>query len=283
MGASMEHHDIAAEAFNQVVGSYLRKRLGNEIAARLIETADGVPGKDDASIESSFTHLYQQLLETRLEGYDGPFLNLILDKDELTSLPKAFNRDFQSLYGENRDSITAIDAFDKLLAPHLVDILGEELVEISKNIYNDAIEIQVGVADHVRFFVAMDKMMETIPLLNEVEYIEQIRSIAETLKQHQVDTLPAEEEITPTVSFQNGVEQIIVTDLAEILGHGPLLESLIDSTYEKCSGVFPDDLARFSHFVGELNKSDVILNMFGDHWTSNKEQEWVDAFREMFA
>lgn len=69
----MEHHDIATEAFNQVVGSYLRKRLGNEIAARLIETANSVPGKDDASIESSFTHLYQQLLETKLEGYDGPF------------------------------------------------------------------------------------------------------------------------------------------------------------------------------------------------------------------
>ncbi len=277
----MEHHDIAVEAFNQVVGSYLRKRLGNEIAVRLIETVSRLPEKDDVSIERSFTHLYQQLLETKLDGYDGPFLNLILEKDELTSLPTAFNRDFRSLFGANRESLTAINAFDKLLAPNLADILGEELIELSKNIYNDAIEIQVGVADHVRFFVAMDKMMETIPLLNEAEYIEQIRSIAETLKQHQADYFPDAEEITPTVTFQDGVEQIIVSDLAEILGHGPLLKSLIDVTHEKSSGVFPDDLAKFSHFVGELNKSEIILNMFGDHWTSNKEQEWIDTFKKM--
>ncbi|MBN4071648.1 hypothetical protein JYT30_00635, partial [Desulfotalea psychrophila] len=83
------------------------------------------------------------------------------------------------------------------------------------------------------------------------------------------------------ITLQDGIEQIIIPDLAEILGKGPILDALVEEAEKQCSGIFSDELARFSQFVKILNKSDIILNMFGDHWTSDKESEWIKEFREL--
>jgi|GEM_PF-6123546 hypothetical protein len=281
MNESAEYRDAALEAFNRVVRPYLRKKLGSDLAALLTDTIRDVPPPASASVKDAFVQLCRELLETRLNGYEGPFLSLVLDRDELASLMGSFERDYESLYGENRDSLAAGNVFDRLLAPDLVDVLGEELVTYLKQLYIDEIEIQVGVADHQRFLAAMEKLAETVPLLHEAEYMERIRGIAEILKKQQTDSLSSADDMFSAVSLEDGIEQIIIPDLADILGKGPILESLVEAAREQCSGIFPDELARFSRFVKELNKSDIILNMFGDHWTAGKEQEWIEAFRKM--
>lgn len=217
-----------------------------------------------------------------LKGYNGPFLSLVLDRDELASLVGSFERDYDSFYGTQSDSLTAVNVFDRLLAPDLVEVMGEELVAYLKRLYIDEVEIQIGVADHDRFLAAMGKLAETVPLLQEAEYIERIRGIAEILKNQQVGgTLPQADDIFSGISMEDGIEQIIIPDLGDILGKGPILESLVETARKQCTGIFPDELARFSSFVKELNSSDIILNMFGDHWTADKEQEWIKSFRKL--
>lgn len=280
MNASTEHQESVLEAFDRVVGPFLRKKLGGEIATLLTEAVQSVELQNDASDEEVFSQLCKELLETRFTGYEGPFLHLILNKEELTSLPDLFSREYKTLYGNNRDALSAVNAFDRLLAPDFIDVMGEELVDYLKQLYNDAIELQVGVADHVRFFVAMDKLMEAAPMLNEVEYVERIGEIAETLK-HQTQLESDIDESASRITFTDGINKIIIPDLADVLGHGPVMKALIESTIRECSGVFPDEQAKFTRFVRELNKTDIILNMFGDHWTAGKEREWVEAFKEM--
>ncbi len=275
-----KHHKNAFAAFDQVVKPYLQKKMGHEIATMLTEAVQAKPMTKSNSAEDTFNILCRKLLDVQFDGHAGPFLNLVLERDELYSLPKSFAQDYESLFKKNRDSLSASNAFTDFLVPDLIEVLGEELVTYVSQLYTDAVELQVGVADHVRFLVAMDKVMDTVSLLSEVEYVEKIKTIAQTLKDKKVQAVYTHTSHS-AVSLQDGIKHIIIPDLAGVLGYGSVLKTLIESTRKECTGIFPDELTRFSRFVKELNKSDIILNMFGDYWTSGKEREWIKSFKNM--
>jgi len=271
----------ALQAFNQVVEPYLRKKMGHEIAALLIDRTLELSLAESTSTKDAFILLCSRLLEIRLGKRDIPFVALVLDREELSSLQDDFIRDYDSRCGQNQNHLTIDTVFDVLLAPDLVDVLGEELVTYLKKLYIDKIETLVGVADHQRFTIAMENLSETMPLLQEVEYVERIRGISEILQKQQTDSAENPDAVFSSITMQDGIEQIVIPDLAEILGKGPILDALVEEAEKQCSGIFSDELARFSQFVKILNKSDVILNMFGDHWTNDKEREWIKEFSEL--
>jgi hypothetical protein len=281
MSNPTEYRADALQAFSQVVGPYLRKKMGHDIATLLTTITRETSLAESTSAKDAFSQLCNRLLEIRLGKYDVPFVNLVLGREELSSLQEAFSRDYDSRYGHNQSHLTIGTVFDILLAPDLVDVLGEELVTYLKQLYINEIETLVGVADHLRFATAMEKLSETMPLLQEAEYTERIKGISEILKKQHTDSVENPDAVFSSITLQDGINQIIIPDLAAILGKGPILDALVEEAGKQCSGIFPDELARFSKFVKILNKSDIILNMFGDHWISDKEREWIKEFREL--
>lgn len=275
-------HDTALKAFDQIVTPYLRKKLGQQIAATLTEAIQPKVLLKNSSADDAFAILYKELFKVKLDGYDGPFLSLVLEDDELTSLPDSFERDYASLQSEDQEVLTARNAFSLLLAPDLKDVLGAELVTHLNTLYVESMELQVGVSDHIRFFVAMGQLMEIVSLLNEVEYLEKIKKIAAKLRKDK--NTPSELAVkgsSSSITLQDGIIEIIIPDLAGVLGEGPVLESLLLAIHNECTGFFPDEIARFSYFVNKLIDSDIILDMFGDHWTSGKQNEWVEDFKKL--
>jgi hypothetical protein len=280
MAETSAPQEVAQEAFSKIVTPYLRKKLGKELADLLAIMLTTLSLQSADSAREVFVQLCGELVELHLDGYDGAFLSLVLDRNELVSLVSSFARDFDSRFGEISPLLHAGNAFDRLLAPELADVLGMELVDHLRNLYIAEIEIHVGVDDDKRFLAAMEKLADVVPLLNEAEYMDRIRCVEEVLRQQMTDN-DERAAVFDGVIIEDGIEQIIISDLADILGKGPILESLIQESHDQCTGIFTDELARFSRFVKVLNGSDIILNMFGDHWAVDKEQEWIEAFRKM--
>ena len=279
MSDSSANYGAALAAFERIVVPWMRKKTGRNLSELLLGKVKNAPRPDCESVKDCFSELCRNLISIQLKGYSGPVLRLLLEADEYELLFDNLSSDFVSYYEREEDFPPIDKVFEQLLAPELVDVLGEELVDHLNQLYLDEVEQQVGVADHNRFLVAMSTLAETVPLLSEVEFTEKIQAVAEILEKHNTGDQFDSGEGIAGFTLDDGIKEVIIPDLADILGEGPILFTLVDDVKHNCRGIFPDELARFSRFIKEINKSDIIINMFGDHWAVEKEKEWLDSFQ----
>ncbi len=272
-----ESKQLAVSGFAYTVQPWLRSKVGFHLSELIRE-------KVLQTDFSSFVELLDNLVALKLKGYGGPVLSMFLDKEELSSIKNNLELDFLS-FSKKQDGKQGVElAFSEFLAPYLRDILGALLVQELDSNYRSEVGKLVGLSDKKKFLQAMGVLQSSVPLLEEVEFKEKIVEVADKLSDStSEEDVASGNEAEKSLSLDEAVKQIVVPDLVDILGAGPIMDSLLDDCKSVCRGMFADEESRFVCFIDELGKQDLISDMFGDHWIGDKKKEWLSAFKELGA
>ncbi len=272
-------YDKVRETYTVLVGTYLHYRLGNQIGnsiARSAATAEIPPGLTD---REAFMAL---LTRTRKFIFSGVvILDLVLDEKEKESFLPRFLKEFdQADHGvASSDSRFVLqDAFKDHVARDLEDILGKELTERMHNIYLRVIAQNPGIPPRERFNKAMKAIFKLIPdIWSEAEFQEKVVSLQEELNldsDEEIAVMSAEEEMRCIYAIQT----IIIPDLADILGEGKALETVISSAENNTNGIFSSGFERFKKYVDNILNDDFVTRMFDPFWIENKKDEWIEEY-----
>ena len=267
------------ETYSVLVGTYLHYRLGIQIGraiARSVAAAKIPPGLTDREA------FLAMLTRTRKHVFSGVvILDLVFDETEKETFLSRFLKEFDQVdhgVASSDSSFVLQDAFKEYVAPDLEDILGKELTERMQNIYLRVIAQNPGIPGQERFHKAMEAIYKLIPdIWSEAEFQEKVVSLQEELNldtEEQVTAMSGEEEMHCTYAIQT----IIIPDLADILGQGKALETVIASAEKKTSGIFSSGLERFKEYVDNVLNDDFVTRMFDPFWIENKQEEWIEAY-----
>lgn len=254
------------------VVSFLQYRVGGQLAGRI---ANFVLEQDLGTVTDA-RQSFRRMLQATLDYAIGPHrvLTLVFDRAELAG----FETKFASIIDDaaKEGGASSFDAiFDELVAPYLEDILGRELVATVKKVFMKAVSAVPDQPLDVRFYLGMQAVYHFLPdVWSELEFAEKVKSLSRLLPQSE-DEFESGEETENTVDFGNLVEKIIVADLADILGRGHALETVMHSAEAKTDGIFYNELDRFEKFVENVLADDFITRMFDSFWVDDCRKKWM--------
>ena len=267
------------ETYSVLVGTYLYYRLGSEIGQAIAKSIVAAEIPNGLTDREAFLAL---LIRTRKHVFSGVvILDLVFDETEKETFLTRFLQEFdQADHGVagNDSSFVLQDAFKDHVAPDLQDILGKELTERMQNIYLRVIAQNPGIPAQERFHKAMEAIFKLIPdIWSEAEFQEKVVSLQEELDLEpgeEIAAMSTEEEMHCAFA----IKTVIIPDLADILGQGKALETVIASAEKKTSGIFSSGLERFREYVHNVLDDDFVTRMFDPFWIENKKDEWVEAY-----
>ena len=254
------------------VVSFLHYRVGGQLAERI---ANFVLAQDLGTVTDA-RQSFRRMLQATLDYAIGPHrvLPLVFDRAELAG----FETKFASIIDDaaKEGGASSFDAiFDELVAPYLEDILGRELVATVKKVFMKAVSAVPDQQLDVRFYLGMQAVYHFLPdVWSELEFAEKVKSLSRLLPESE-DEFESEEETENTVDFGDLVEKIIVADLADILGRGHALETVMHSAEAKTDGIFYNELDRFEKFVENVLADDFITRMFDSFWVDDCRKKWM--------
>ena len=254
------------------VATFLQYRVGGQLAERI--TAFALEQDVDEALDAH--QAFRRMLQATLAYAIGPHrvLPLIFDKAELAG----FEDKFASIIDEaaKEGGASSFDAiFDELAAPYLEDILGRELVVTVKKVFMKAVSAVPGQPLDVRFYMGMQAVYRFLPdVWSELEFAGKVKSLSRLLPQSEEDFEPGGENES-TVDFGDLIEKIIAADLADILGRGHALETVMHSAEARTEGIFYNDLDRFEKFVDNVLADDFITRMFDGFWVDDCRKKWM--------
>ena len=254
------------------VATFLQYRVGGQLAERITAFVLEQDFEDITDARLAFRRMLQATLEYAI----GPHrvFPLVFDKAELAG----FENKFASIIDDaaKEGGASSFDAiFDELVAPYLEDILGRELVVTVKKVFMKAVSAIPDQPLDVRFYMGMQAVYHFLPdVWSELEFAEKVKNLSRLLPQSEEEFEP-EEESGSAIDFGDLIEKIIVADLADILGRGHAMETVMHSAEAKTDGIFYNDLDRFEKFVENVLADDFITRMFDGFWVDDCRKKWM--------
>jgi hypothetical protein len=262
--------------YTEQVATFLSYRLGGEIAHRV---TSHVTSRDISNISDqreAFKSLLNETINYSIN--DHQVLPLVFEEEELNSFESKFLSIFDDAEKEGGGS-SFNDIFDEIVADYLEDILGKELVGNVKKVFMKAVLAMPDLAVDVRFYVGMQAVYHSIPdVWSEIEYAEKVKELSRLLP---TDGSEQDEEEAGEVTFEQLVDKILVADLADILGTGHALETVVNTAHEKTQGIFYNDKDRFETFVSHVLEDDFIVRMFDSYWIDERREKWLSEAEDL--
>ena len=255
----------------QHVAMYLKYRVGGQLAERITaHVIDRCQGEEQDPHQA-----FRRMLADTLAFAIGPHqvLPLVFDREELAGFEEKFLNIVDSAQrGEGTNDFNAI--FDDLVAGYLEDILGKELVSTVRKVFLKAVSAIPDQPLDVRFYMGMQAVYQFIPdVWSELEFAEKVKELSSRLPSDEV-ARPVEKSVG-AAGFEDLIEKIVVSDLADILGRGHALETVMNSAEAKLEGIFYNDLDKFKTFVEHVLADDFITRMFDSYWIEECRKKWI--------
>lgn len=255
----------------QHVATFLKYRVGSQLAERITaHVIERCPtGEQDPH------QAFGRMLADTLEFAIGPnkVLPLVFDREELAGFQEKFLSIVDKAPSEHGASDFTV-IFNDLVAGYLEDILGKELVASVRKVFLKAVSAIPDQPLDVRFYMGMQAVYQFIPdVWSELEFAEKVKELSSKLPQE--ETAQPVENATHSAGFEDLVEKIVVSDLADILGRGHALETVINSAEAKMEGIFYNDLERFKTFIEQVLADDFITRMFDLFWIEECRKKWI--------
>ncbi len=271
-------HGKLRKTYSQIVGSYLKNRFGAQIGNRINDGVLSAEITGSLDEREAFAQMLTLTKEFKLAGY--PVLELVLDRAEQESFSEQLLKDYERSTTPSGHALSFEKIFNKFIAPDLEDILGSELVTRTRDVYLRAIARHPGIPDRERFYEGMRTVYELIPdIWSADEFQEKVESLQETHFEEPAEDKTAEtEQENGDSDISEAVMEIIIADLADILGEGETLHIIINSAKEGLTGIYRNEEERFTSFIYNILHDDFISIMFDQHWIEDKEGEWLNAF-----
>jgi hypothetical protein len=257
--------------YQEKVIPYFKYRLGGELAHRIAAHVATLPWPEADDERACFVHLLEASKAFCIEGHQ--VLSLVLEPAEYREFDVKFLRAFDEADPADQADAMA-EVFDNLVAGYLEDILGAELVETVRQEFIKAVS---GVPDQsmeVRFYIGMQAIYHAIPgVWSELEFAEKVKELSLQLpRQQKVQESMADGQ----ADFDDVLERVIIRDLADILGRGHALETVIRTAKDKTGGIFYDQQDRFITFVNNLLEDDFLSRMFDGYWIEERRRQWIE-------
>ena len=256
-----------ATLYQQHITLYLRYRVGDQLAERITKHVLGCENRAQEPRQA-----FARMLDDTLDFTIGEHkvLPLVFDRAELAG----FHKKFLSIVDEPEGASDFDAIFDKVVSGYLEDILGKELVTTVKRVFMKAVSAVPDQPLDIRFFMGMQAIYQFIPAVwSELEFAEKVKELSDLLPQ---DTAMQTIETPGTeAGFQQLVEKVVIADLADILGRGHALETVMTSANGKTEGIFYNDLDKFKQFIEHVLADDFITRMFDSFWIDECRTKWL--------
>ncbi len=278
----MMNHEKLRKTYSQIVTPYLMNRFGIQIGTRINDGVLSAEINGSLDEREAFAQMLTLTREFKLAGY--PVLELVLDRAEQKSFSEQLLKDYERSTTPSGNALSFEKIFTRFIAPDLEDILGSELATRTMDVYLRTIARHPGIPDRERFYEGMRTVYELIPdIWSADEFQEKVESLQETHFEEPAEDKTAETE-TEQESDDNdifeAVMEIIIADLADILGEGETLHIIINSARDGLTGIYRNEEEKFTRFIYNILHDDFISIMFDQHWIEDKEGEWLNAFFE---
>ncbi len=257
--------------YREHVARFLKYRLGRKLSNLITEYVLSLDIDDYTDERDAFGKLLRATVEYAVDG-KYKVLPLVFDRQEL----EQFEENFLSIY-DDAQSVGGTDSFeeifDDLLADELGDILGKELVDTVKEVFMKAVLAIPEQTGNKRFYSGMQAIYTFIPdVWSELEFSEKVQTLSSKLPQ---DAAVLESVESEAETFEQLVEEIIVVDLAEIMGQGVVLQTVLKNAREKTIGIFISDQERFTAFCGHVLEDDMVNQLFDAFWVDERRVAWA--------
>lgn len=261
--------------YSKQVTPFLKYRFGGQLASHISTYIFNIDVSRFSNSRDAFHHLLTETINFKIGEYSA--LKIVLDNAEIEN----FEPKFLTVYdnSQNKKEESSFDEiFDKLIAGYMEDILGKELVETVKNEFLKSV---ASIPDHptpVRFSIGMQAIYQFIPeVWGEVEFAEKVKELSRLLPEE--STEKTEKRSRATFDFEDQVEKIIITDLADILGRGHALETVIEGAKANTKGIFYNEHDRFTTFVNNILEDNFIVRMYDSYWIDERRKKWLDEIQ----
>ncbi len=258
------------QLYREHVAHFLKYRLGSKLSNRITNHVLSLDLCNTGDSREAFKELLTATVQFAVDDrYE--VLPLVFDMEELLK----FENNFLSIYddAQKEDGVDSFDdIFDSLLAKELGDILGQELVDTVRKVFMKAVLAIPEQTINTRFFTGMHAVYTFIPdVWSELEFSEKVKSLSELLPKEVAEEASAESE---EGLYEKLVEQIVVADLADIMGQGIVLQTVLKNAQTKTSGVFVGDLERFTVFCSHILEDDMVTQLFDTFWVDERRSVW---------